>query len=425
MLPSRGNPFPAGPQGSGVPEGGTGAEPGVMPEPHDLSPDDLAAMFPSSPDERDVPPEEMAPPSMMETPAMGAGAETPALPMTDAAAPAPSPEDLAAMFPTTPEERGAGMGADATEVPPGARVMPEVALTAPGMAVPSTTVVGGQALPGMRAFGSPLQISENVGISGNLYQPAEALPGQNEQVNLLVTDAQLTRMWLEVDSLQDEVAKTAGISKRMAEEILGRLSQARNYLLNARANFEEADREVAHTKYLLARIKRSGKSQHARAIMSYLLVFLVVVVAAFLIRPMRLGPIISGQGTVTENWAWAILFGGIGGVTGSLYGLWTHVARDQDYDPQYALWYYSNPLMGLLLGGFVHFLLLSGVALVSGGEAFTPSPYPVWVLAFAVGFQQNLAFSLLNSALKKMIPQEEQGKRPETAVPGPGAEDGK
>jgi hypothetical protein len=65
------------------------------------------------------------------------------------------------------------------------------------------------------------------------------------------------------------------------------------------------------------------------------------------------------------------------------------------------------------------------VALVSGGEAFTPSPYPVWVLAFAVGFQQNLAFSLLNSALKKMIPQEEQGKRPETAVPGPGAEDGK
>jgi hypothetical protein len=102
--------------------------------------------------------------------------------------------------------------------------------------------------------------------------------------------------------------------------------------------------------------------------------------------------------------------------------LWTHVARDRDYDPQFALWYYSNPLMGLLLGGLAYILMQVGVLAVSGGEPITPSPYTTWVLAFAVGFQQNLAFSLLNTILKRIIPEEEKsGVKPGEKEAGAGA----
>jgi hypothetical protein len=53
----------------------------------------------------------------------------------------------------------------------------------------------------------------------------------------------------------------------------------------------------------------------------------------------------------------------------------------------------------------------------AGGQSVAPSPYAVWVLAFAVGFQQNLALSLLNSVLKKFIPQDEKGSQSQTAKP--------
>ena len=99
------------------------------------------------------------------------------------------------------------------------------------------------------------------------------------------------------------------------------------------------------------------------------------------------------------------------------------MARDRDYDPQFALWYYSNPLMGLLLGGLAYILMQVGILAVSGGEPITPSPYTTWVLAFAVGFQQNLAFSLLNTVLNRIIPAEEKhGVKP--GETGAGAEGG-
>jgi hypothetical protein len=284
------------------------------------------------------------------------------------------------------------------------------------MAVPATTVVGGQALPGLRAFaGAQVQLSEEAGITPEAYKPTAMLKGKAELINMLVPDGRLVTLWTDIDAVETQVTSTPGVSRRMAREQLDRLTVARNYLLNDRDNFEQAEREVAEVKYLLARVRRSNPVQYPQIILIYLLAWTALVVIGF-VSTVSLAATVGDRIAIkgfdfTVVWQ-AILWGGIGGITGALYGLWRHVARDEDYDPQYALWYYTNPLMGVILGGFVYLLMQAGLpAVVSGVESGSvqPSPFVLYFLAWAVGFQQNLAFSLANSILKKLIPAEEKG----------------
>jgi hypothetical protein len=426
MLPPRGNPFTAMPEETpSAAEAALplGEETAGAPEPRDLSPEDLAALFPTSHAEREAPAAEAgAEPSFASS--LGADLEIPGHSASAEAEPSAaglSPEDLAALFPSAPEARGAG----GESVPPGARPLPDVPITAPGMAIPATTVVGGQALPGTQAFAGGLQISEDLGITPEAYQRAAALPGREALVNMFVPDSQLVALWAEIDSIETTVTATPHLSLQSARELLDRLATARNYLMNDRANYEEAGRELAEVKYRLGRLRRSAPTEHPRAILAYLLLFLGLIILGFAMTESfsaRVGLRIAG-GDFGLVWT-TVLWGGIGGVTGALYALWRHVARDQDYEPQYALWYYSNPMMGVILGAFVYLVVqLSLPALLAAGQSDTlqASPYILYLLAWAVGFQQNLAFSLANYALKRLIPAEEKGKS--LAVePGAGGE---
>jgi hypothetical protein len=454
MLPPKGNPFRLGEAAPAAQAISSGAET----EPRDLSPEDLAALFPgAAPAEAAAPaatgadnvsfavswpeptpaPEESDPGSSLRSDPdlpghdltspfaeMSQPEPTDAAPSGPTATDSPSLEDRAALDPSSPADRGAGgvEDASASGIPPGAAPLPGIPLTAPGMAIPATTVGGGQALPGMRAFaGAQIQVSDNVGISLDTFKPGVALKGKAELVNMLVPDGRLVTLWMEIDSVEAQVANTLHLSYKGGTDLLDRLAAARNFLMNDRDNFEEAERQVAEVKFRLAALKRSRLLEQSEVILLYLLVFMIVVVVGLLATG-NLGAVITGKGTPAENLVWTILLGGMGGITGALYGLWTHVARDRDYDPQFALWYYSNPLMGLLLGGLAYILMQVGILAVSGGEPITPSPYTTWVLAFAVGFQQNLAFSLLNTILNRIIPAEEKhGVKPGETGAGAGA----
>jgi hypothetical protein len=116
-----------------------------------------------------------------------------------------------------------------------------------------------------------------------------------------------------------------------------------------------------------------------------------------------------------------IISGGLGGWFGAIYNFWAHVARDQDYDPQFALWYYTNPIIGLSLGVLVYVIAQAGIGMLGLGgadnEVSFQVTFGVYVLAWAVGFQQNLALSLVNSVLKKLIPQDEKGGKASTPQP--------
>jgi hypothetical protein len=444
MLPARGNPFGA--------EGDPPAQAGPL-MPVDEVPLGLVAFAAA---EQSAAPDNIAPPSeapMSEMPVPEAVPSSNAAPAVGAApapeAPAVAPEatpvvaDVAPIVapevapvvadvappvtapeaaPTTSADLGTTITTVVTIPPaPEAEAPAGVADSIPAAAVNTTAVVtasasaGGGDQPGARASAA-LQISENVGPSLPTFVPPAELRGEDDLVNMFVTDDRLSTLWLEIESLERDIASTPDVSLKMAHEMADRLTTARNMMMNSREKYEDANRQVVEVKYLLSRVHRSGWTQQTRPILGYLVISLLLLVGGFLLRTARLGPILEAKGTITENWVWSILFGGVGGVTGALYGLWKHVASDQDYDPQFALWYYTNPVMGLVLGGLVFFLLLAGLAISSGGNAITPSSYTAWVLAFAVGFQQTLAFSLLNTVLKGLMPPGEKGASTSPAI---------
>jgi len=438
LLPAKGNPFGSGetpaapetvfsigaeanaPQGlpempmGGLPEmpmGGspdagmtsfdisaTGPEPPAAPEPTDLTPEDLAAMFPSSHDDRSLAPESITPVSEADLKAstlMGSDAE---LAGHEALMAVPAPTTLPQPPGTTPV------------------TVTVQASSPPGDA--STGAVAGSSMQASATFAVPqgFQVADNVGLGLDRFNRDKDLPANPQLLNLLLPDKQLIDLWAEIDSVEKEVVNTSSLSQRLAEQLVDRLAEARNRLMADRGQYEEAVRQVSNVKYQLNRSRHSSLTQQPRIILVYQLLFLVLLVVGF-VAVGRLNDIFTGKGTPLDNFIWAVLTGGVGGVTGALYGLWVHVSRDQDYEPQFALWYYSNPLIGLLLGGLVHILLLAGMLTAAGGQSVAPSPYAVWVLAFAVGFQQNLALSLLNSVLKKFIPQDEKGSQSQTAKP--------
>jgi hypothetical protein len=427
MIPPRGSPFAAAPApGEAIPAGGETAAPLAALEPRDLSPEDLMGM-PSAEGAAADAQTPFAAPEMPEAegPSLRADADLPAhdvepdagetsaleaasradldLPAHDAVA--ASAEEQAALEPSSHADRlGGEEAAGEGGIPPGAQPLAGVAAA---MAVPATTASGGQALPGLRAFaGANLQIAESEGLTPEAFKPGAALAGKTDLVNMFIPDGRLVTVWTEIDAVEGRVASADRISLKVAREMLDRLAVARNYLMNDRANFEEAERQVAEVKYRLARLETSHALQQPLPIFIYLLIFIVLIVlAALWTQPITSAGLMKLLGEALKLdmvavWA-TILWGGIGGVTGALYGLWDHVARDRDYDPEYAIWYYTNPLMGLILGLFVFIVAQVGLSEVTKGSTFI-----LYFLAWAVGFRQNLAFSLANTILKRLTPEE-------------------
>ncbi len=314
MLPARGSPF-APTQGAPPTEAFPA---GAETAPRDLSPEDVATMFAISPGaeaaapamaetesvsfaaplaepapeptdadlfasglraDADLPDHEFGSPALTDSAAMAFGAPVGAeMAMT---------EEAAALNPSSPSDRGAGGAEEASVggIPPGARVLPDMPITPPALTIPSTTVVGGQALPGLRALaGSQLEISENVGITpeGFKRELEVKLKGKDDLLKLFVPDGRLVTLWTEIDAVEGQVATTRGVSRRLARDLLDRLAVARNYLMNDRDNFDEAVRQVAEAKYLLARIRRSSPLQYSQAILIYLLGCTVLIVLGFI-----------------------------------------------------------------------------------------------------------------------------------------------
>ena len=414
MLPSRGNPFAQGNESHPAPENvwavgaeATAATAGAMAEPRDLTPEDLAAMFPSAlagqPGEQATPTAVRAappshPPEFLEdtlAPAMNsdqshlAGVET-------GMGPGPAGEGLAL------ELHGVGFDVAA---PPAAEL---------GTAAMSGAVVTAATTTGASEGALTGQITEDVGLALTPYQRVATLPPAEALINLFVPDGRLMTLWLEIDSVEAQVTSAHRLSLKVAQELLDRLAMARNYLMHNRGNFEEARREVAEVKFRLARTYSSGYMQQPRPILAYLIAFLVLVAAGFVAARdlgIRLGNPSDIAGLAPGTLWYIMLWGGVGGVSGALYRLWRHVAQLQDYDPQHAQWYYLNPIMGLILGPLIALVAQLGLpafVAIASTEAgsLEAAPALLYFLAWAVGFQQNLLFSLINAVLKRLTPAE-------------------
>jgi hypothetical protein len=250
----------------------------------------------------------------------------------------------------------------------------------------------------------------NDGLQTATFDPGDSLPANITLTRMFVPDSRLMTLWLDIDAVEADVTRAKGISPQPAREMLDRLMRARNLIMNDRAQYEEAARQVADVKFHLTNLRSATFFQKPFFISLYLLVFFVAVVAAAILGRNLAWDQFQMVNSRLDLLYYTIIMGGIGGFTGAVYSLVTHVARDRDYEPQFALWYYQNPWMGLVLGIFVYiatFILMNLGTLAVDGQTAKGSPISVLItlfFAWLVGFKHNIAFDLADIAMKKLLP---------------------
>jgi hypothetical protein len=408
MLPSRGNPF-AGQTDSATP---------------DLSPEEVAALF------RESRPAEAVPSTESEPVAFGLMDDAPTL--SAASPPAPEAPPLAEIQPVVVAETT--MVAEvSTPASKPASADPSAAATVVAAATTTTVAVAGDP-PGTRAAaagGVELRVSSGeIGPRTDVYVRSTGLPADQNLVDLFVPDDKLRALWQEIEALEKEIVSSTGVGrlgKRTTDEFIDRLAAARNLLMNHREQFEEANREVVMVRYRLARIRNTSFVEDRRVISFYLVLLLVLELLSFIALD-RASRLVAEPATVVGlplNTLWfIILWGGVGGIFAAA---WSLVVRHvDDYDPQYAHWYYLSPLMALVTGPLIAMLaqvvLPATMLTVTVGQPadLSVNPIVLYILAFVVGFQQNLLLNLLNYAVERIFQMGAAKDKNKPAAPGSG-----
>ncbi len=327
-----------------------------------------------------------------------------------------SPQEMASLFPerTSPDalavaEAGPDAGFEATMRP--YATLPEAETAAAPETVMAAAAAGARPTgnqmfdPEIRFYGIEIK-EELIGPQAEKYEAAAALDASAELVNLFITDDLLKKTWSKIEALENEITVSREISTGAGYVLLDRLRNARNYLLHNRDKFEEAQQEVVQVDFRFTRIRKIEWFEKPPLIFAWLIAVTTALVAVAVWGVNWLGGLDAvlrqmGGAEVSTATTLALLVsiwaGGLGGVTVGFYSLWRHVAQLKDYDPEFALWYYVNPIMGLLLGVFV--FMLSNANLVQ----FTTN-WAIFLLAYAVGFQQQLVFGILNGIVQRLLP---------------------
>lgn len=221
------------------------------------------------------------------------------------------------------------------------------------------------------------------------------LEGEGEMMHLFVTRERMMNLWTRIEQAQQEIREKVP-NLPLARELIEQLERARNEILAGMENFEEAERTISEVEMRITVLERAKQDNWiAVALFLYEILWSIGLVILFIN--------LSGQ-ELSDNilLAQSAVWGSLGGITGAFYALWKHVSREMDFSKQYSLWYITNPIMGLVLGAFVflvtNFTLLS---LFSGtGEQEITSPFVIFLLAFIVGYQQNVAWALIRRVVK-------------------------
>jgi len=210
---------------------------------------------------------------------------------------------------------------------------------------------------------------------------------------------------------------------------LAPLRDAQDIVQERPRQYDLAMFKVAQVKMMLERRRRivQETSSHGYPLMVYeiawFLLFLAGVVFAqrvadWLIVATGMAP--TDFSTNLQPMLGTLMWGGIGGVVGGLWSLWKHVARDQDFDKQHTMWYLTQPIMGIILGGVIHLLFMAGVLVVQTSSTSAQATAAVhWfpsLVACLVGFRQNYAYGWMDS-LAKAIGQKPVAAPEEEIVP--------
>jgi hypothetical protein len=190
------------------------------------------------------------------------------------------------------------------------------------------------------------------------------------------------------------------------------LQQARKIMVESPENYVTAEYQVQRVEALLVSSanSRQWSAQYGRRVFTYETVwmfgFLLFYMLMNVFWPMASNWLVQVTGLDPTSivlsqavpFISTLVWGGIGGAVGALYSLWYHVSDQRDFDREFLVWYYTQPILGMVLGGIVYLLFMTGMMVLQGGSATTDSLgarlLPSLIAAIG-GFRQNFVFDQL------------------------------
>jgi hypothetical protein len=246
-----------------------------------------------------------------------------------------------------------------------------------------------------------------------------------------VTPQRQNELWAQLEALQEEVVQQVHSNRRLTDAYQADLLFATSLLLQSPANFEEARQIVYRVRADLQRERRvlADINRFRPRLVAYDVLWLILVFLLIGADPWFRTLIPEGL-PILKMALLPMIFGTLGATFNSLMALHEHTTIRRDFDPIHVSWYVLNPLAGALTG------LVVFIFFVVTGTTFTPNlatqremgdaqaPLVIWLLAFIVGWQQNVLFSLLNRFLKSFVSAaqmngEERRSQPSAAASTP------
>jgi hypothetical protein len=228
--------------------------------------------------------------------------------------------------------------------------------------------------------------------------------------SLLVSELRWKRLYAKADLLREKVSKEIE-NPHLKRLLLDQITIACDRDLSTREQFEESERilnEVDERVNLEEQVRQLSASLKTW-VLAYELVFICLSLVGLLLVPSLIrdyfptwfssvSPTIQASiGTMLRSMIW----GGLGGGVSALVGLWAHQEFDQDLDRQWAIWFFANPLMGVVIGALI--FLLSRAILVGVFPSIASDFRAGWLFYFIsaiAGFKQNVFYTFFDRLFK-------------------------
>ncbi len=291
----------------------------------------------------------------------------------------------------------------------------------PGVTVssPVTTLNGGQANPGDDELSATLVDRELPAMS---RKEIEEILDRLPKSDLRALDKQ-------IDQLYEDVTVLFSGKRREVTVAFEILRKARIILLKDPEQYAEAEFYVRQVQARVHQVRQSidEGTRYWPRLLLYQTGWLVVLSIVALITTVnganfeRWIAFLLGVPGASEAVGWAVLFistlawGGIGGATSAMWSLYYHISVQRDYEPIENLWYYTQPLIGMVLGGIVFLIMGAGFLVVdatptvgvgSMGARLVPA-----VIAVIAGFRQTVVLDMIERIVGLIMPTQNDPSR--------------
>lgn len=237
-------------------------------------------------------------------------------------------------------------------------------------------------------------------------------PGNPELQRRYVKEKDLTELWAKITELQERVVSSVRADRTNTDAYQRDLLYARTLLLESDANFEEAYQVYYLVKADLERELRvaADTRRYRLPLVIYHLIWLAATVLAIGLDE-RFRALIPESVSIMKL-AWLpILSGVFGALFNGMMAIHEHTTIRRDFDPIHLTWYLLNPIIGGMLGLVVFILFVVSASTFTANLISRPtdelqSSLVIWLLAFIVGWQQNIVIQLLNRFLKALAPNQ-------------------